>query len=113
MDTHVVADERYIKEAVEKKITDNKELTDALETRHTVSFNPITIGSRIPLIDENSVYDLHLTPEQTQKLQKRIWHNTLTDLYKMHTTYNSIQQGRAILPKQFRRPAAIPRSKGP
>jgi hypothetical protein len=113
LDVHVVADEKKMTEANQKKRDDNAEVTNSLETRHTVSFNPISIGSRIPLIDTNSIYDLHLSPEQLEKLQNRTWHNMLEDLYTIQTTYNSIQQGRAVLPRQYTRPAAIPRRRKP
>ena len=113
LDVHVVADEKHMAEANKKKRQDNAGVVESLETRHTTSFNPISIGSRIPLIDTSSIYDLHLSPEQLEKLQNRIWHNVLEDLYKIQTTYNSVQQGRAVIPKQFTRPAAIPRRRKP
>ena len=91
MDPLVVADEQYMDEAIEKKRENNRELIESLSTRHNVRFEPIAIGSRIPLINEDSIYDLHLSPKQIEKLQKRIWHNALADLHTMNKTYNSIQ----------------------
>jgi hypothetical protein len=109
LDPLVVADEKHMDEAITTKTEKNQEMIDSLGTRHNVSFNPIAIGSRIPLLNNESIRDLHLNPEQLKKLQSRIWHNIIADLHTMHKTYNSIQG--LHTPKKSRRAAAIPRKK--
>ena len=95
-----------MEEATNRKKESLQPLKDSLETRHTVSANPISIGSRIPTLNMDSIYDLHLNQEQTLKLQNKIWHNTLTDLHAITKAYHNIQE---TTTHRTKRPLAIPR----
>ena len=112
LDVHVVANEERIRDAKQEKIDTLKPTTDALGTRHTLTTIAISMGSRIPLIDQHELGVLDLDEKQFRKLQNKIWHNTLTDLHTIHTCYKKIQEIPTTETSKTRRKTAIPRRKG-